>query len=105
MEKEQYVPMFGMGVAQADINEDRLPDLFVTNIGNPVQLISSEDGWIDMALAMGLGLNEEQSTCWGADWHDVNNDGELISGWAVVRCPNMKTRVCRTRNLSQTPCL
>jgi hypothetical protein len=75
--KGAHVPMFGMGVAQADLNEDQIPDLFVTNIGNPVQLISSEYGWIDMALAMGLGLNEEQSTCWGADWHDVNNDGEL----------------------------
>ena len=49
-----------------------------------------------MALAMGLGLNEEQSTCWGADWHDVNNDGELDLWVGCGPLPeHPKTRVCR----------
>ena len=71
------VPMFGMGVAPADVNADQIPDLLITNIGNPVVLLSDSGGWYDVATSWGLGLQSDQSTCWGADWHDVNNDGHL----------------------------
>jgi hypothetical protein len=72
------VEMFGMGIAPTDINHDGIVDIAITNIGNPVFLVS--DGvqnttWVNMAARYGLFATEERTTCWGIDWHDVNNDG------------------------------
>lgn len=70
------VAMHGMGVDATDLNDDKIPDLFITDIDRPMLLTSSGDGiWAQSALAYGFELQADQEVCWGVDWYDVNNDG------------------------------
>ena len=73
------VSMSGMGVAIADMNQDQLPDILVTNEGPPALFLSMSEGmWYDGALAHGLGdLRDDQYFSWGSSIHDFNNDGDL----------------------------
>lgn len=67
--------MFGMGLGIVDYNSDQRPDLMITNIGNPVFLLSAGAQWYDASLSLGFQQTEERATCWGVDWGDVNRDG------------------------------
>ena len=69
--------MFGMGLAVTDLNADQRPDLSISNIGNIVSLLSDSGTWYDSALSFGFEATEDRHTCWGIDWGDVNNDGQM----------------------------
>ncbi len=69
------VAMYGMGIDATDLNDDLIPDVFITNIDRPVLLTSLDGTWVDSTLALGFDFIEERQVCWGVDWYDVNNDG------------------------------
>ena len=69
------IGMYGMGIDATDINDDLIPDVLITNINDPVMLVSQADFWVDTTLSMGLEAIDELQVCWGVDWYDVNNDG------------------------------
>lgn len=66
--------MFSMGLAITDWDSDDIPDIILTNIGDPVFLGTESGQRVDLTQSIGLMGTEEQITSWGALWLDVNND-------------------------------
>jgi hypothetical protein len=80
--------IWGMGIASQDLDEDGLPEVFLTSQGdNKLQTLTAGSGWPsyeDEALAVGVtahrpfaGDTDLPSTAWHAEFDDVNNDGYL----------------------------
>lgn len=80
--------IWGMGIAEADLNADGLPEYFLTSMAdNKLQsLTKSQDApvYFDVALAHGVtaqrpytGGDVRPSTAWHSQFADVNNDGRL----------------------------
>ena len=84
----QPVRVWGMGIADYDVNGDGYPDYFLTSQGdNKLQMLasgSSSPDYADNALAMGVtatrpyvGDTTLPSTAWHSEFQDVNNDGRM----------------------------
>ena len=84
----QPVRVWGMGIADYDVNGDGFPDYFLTSQGdNKLQVLadgSSSPDYADKALAMGVtatrpyvGDTTLPSTAWHSEFQDVNNDGRM----------------------------
>ena len=84
----QPVRVWGMGIADYDVNGDGYPDYFLTSQGdNKLQVLangSSSPDYADKALAMGVtatrpyvGDTTLPSTAWHSEFQDVNNDGRM----------------------------
>jgi hypothetical protein len=70
------IEMYGMGVAVADFNNDGLPDIFITAVGQNRLFQNSPGGhFIDVTAKAGLGGREGFST--SALWFDYDRDGLL----------------------------
>ena len=70
------VPMYGMGVAVGDYNNDGFPDILVTCVGqNKLFKNSGKGHFIDVTDASGLGGRQGFST--SALWFDFDRDGLL----------------------------
>jgi enediyne biosynthesis protein E4 len=70
------VPLFGMGVAAGDFNNDGLPDLYVTTYGQNRLFQNLGNGkFQDITNSSGLGKRQSFST--SALWFDYDNDGLL----------------------------
>ena len=69
------IGMYGMGIDATDLNDDRIPDVLITNIGNPALLVSLGDSWVNSTLQFGFDFPQDREVCWGVDWYDINNDG------------------------------
>jgi len=75
----------GMGIACGDVNEDGIPDLFVTNFSGEnnalYQSRASKSGraprFSDRSHAVGVGGPSMQLLGWGTGMIDVENDGDL----------------------------
>ena len=78
--------IWGMGIAEADLNADGLPEYFLTSMAdNKLQNLNNSEGkpaYTDVALAHGVtaqrpytGGDVRPSTAWHAQFEDVNNDG------------------------------
>lgn len=75
----------GMGIACGDVNEDGIPDLFVTNFSGEnnalYQSRASKTGraprFSDRSHAAGVGGPSMQLLGWGTGMLDVENDGDL----------------------------
>ncbi|MBI5758392.1 MAG: CRTAC1 family protein [Planctomycetales bacterium] len=68
-----------MGVAVADLNGDRGPDIFVTNLDgeiNALYLSQPEGGFKESAAASGLGLPSFSFTGFGTAFLDLEHDGD-----------------------------
>jgi hypothetical protein len=70
------VEMYGMGVAVADYNNDGLPDIFITAVGQSRLFRNMGQGhFVDVTEKAGLGGRKGFST--SALWFDYNRDGLL----------------------------
>jgi hypothetical protein len=70
------VEMYGMGVAVADFNNDGLPDLLITAVGQNRLFQNTPQGrFIDVTEKSGLGGRNGFST--SALWFDFDRDGHL----------------------------
>ncbi|MBI2893456.1 MAG: VCBS repeat-containing protein [Deltaproteobacteria bacterium] len=71
--------MYGMGLAAADVNGDELPDVFATNIGRAVLLVSDGTaGFVDRSDDLGVAAPysfEGWRIGWGTAFLDAANDG------------------------------
>ena len=82
------VTMFGMGIAQGDLNDDGYPDLWMSNYLDPVLLVSmGPRAWYEAAAASGMGVvRDDQMYGWGTELADFENDGDLDAwmGWGPL---------------------
>ena len=70
------VPLYGMGVAVGDYNNDGYPDIFVSAVGQSRLFRNTGKGtFVDVTAASGLGRREALST--SALWFDFDRDGLL----------------------------
>jgi len=70
------VPMYGMGVAVADYDNDGFPDIFVTTVGQSRLFHNTGQGrFVDVTAKAGLGGRDGFST--SAMWFDYDRDGRL----------------------------
>ncbi len=70
------VPMYGMGVAVGDYNNDGFPDIYVTCVGqNRLFRNTGKGTFVDETLPSGLGKRQSFST--SALWFDYDRDGLL----------------------------
>lgn len=70
------VEMYGMGVAVGDYNNDGLPDILITCVGqNRLFRNTGRGTFVDVTSASGLGKREAFST--SALWFDYDRDGRL----------------------------
>ncbi|MGD2060175.1 MAG: CRTAC1 family protein [Acidimicrobiia bacterium] len=82
----QEMRIWGMGIASQDLDEDGLPEVFLTSQGdNKLQTLAegpAQPTYEDIALASGatahrpfVGETLRPSTAWHGEFDDVNNDG------------------------------
>lgn len=70
------VPMYGLGVAVGDYNNDGFPDIYVTCVGqNRLFRNTGKGTFVDETLPSGLGKRQSFST--SALWFDYDRDGLL----------------------------
>ena len=81
----EKVSLWGMGIAERDINGDALPDVMLTSMGDQLLQFGREGGRLEAApYDIGtyahrphLGDDGRASTGWHAEWGDVDNDGRV----------------------------
>jgi hypothetical protein len=68
-----------MGIAEADLNEDGVPDYLVSDMGRPITLVSQADGtYAESGLAYGLRFESQPRIIgWSIEVEDLDNDGAL----------------------------
>jgi hypothetical protein len=73
------VEMYGMGVSVGDLNEDMLPDMWLSNWMQPKLLLSTGPReWYDATASVGLdAMQDSQRFSWGTALVDFENDGDL----------------------------
>lgn len=76
------IDMYGMGVSIADLNGDRLPDLWLSNWMQPKFLMSTGPReWYNAGASLGLEkMRETQRFSWGTALVDFENDGD-VDAW------------------------
>jgi hypothetical protein len=76
-------PMYGMGIAVGDINEDGFLDYFVSNLGaNSLYKNNKNTTFTDVATKLGVDMtwcikDSLHKTQWGANFFDFDNDSYL----------------------------
>ncbi len=73
---------YGMGIAVGDVNNDNRDDLYITNFGRNALLVYDDSVYTDRTTEAGVEniLNVGDTTLavsWGANFLDVDNDGDL----------------------------
>lgn len=69
---------YAMGAAATDLNGDRIPDLYISDIGPQLFLLSDpEGGWVDATLARGAAIEPtaDHMVSWGVGFRDLDRDG------------------------------
>ena len=76
------VSLWGMGIASQDINQDGLPDVMLTSMGDQLVQFNRGDRYESAPYGLGtyaqrpfIGDDGRPSTGWHAEFGDVDNDG------------------------------
>ncbi|ATG46926.1 hypothetical protein CEW89_04705 [Celeribacter ethanolicus] len=99
----ERVSLWGMGIAERDINGDAVPDVMLTSMGDQLLQFGHPGGTYEAApFDIGtyahrphLGDDGRASTGWAADWGDLDNDGRVdlfIAKGNVEQMPNNAAR-------------
>ncbi|AJE47609.1 CRTAC1 family protein [Celeribacter indicus] len=99
----ERVSLWGMGIAERDVNGDQVPDVMLTSMGDQLLQFGHADGGYEAApFDTGtyahrphIGDDGRPSTGWQADWGDVDNDGRadlFIAKGNVEQMPNNAAR-------------
>ena len=70
----------GMGVDAGDVNDDKFPELFVTNFYQEHNTIYWNRGgtlFVDMSYQWGTAAGSMTVVAWGTGFEDLDNDGDL----------------------------
>jgi hypothetical protein len=69
----------GMGIGVGDLNDDALPDLFMSGTSGVYLMMSSPDYWYEASQAAGLSLESGSNRIegWATELADLDNDGDL----------------------------
>lgn len=87
------IPVYGMGIALGDYDNDQMEEIYVTNIGSNYLLKNKDGFYVDQSIELNVenqyaeGL---QSTSWGTVFFDVENDGDLdlfVSNGEITTAP------------------
>ncbi|EKE71883.1 CRTAC1 family protein [Celeribacter baekdonensis] len=107
------VSLWGMGIAERDINGDAIPDVMLTSMGDQLLQFGRANGHYEAApFDIGtyahrphLGDDGRPSTGWQADWGDVDNDGRADLFIAKGNVEQMPSNAARDPNnlLQQRP--
>ncbi len=107
------VSLWGMGIAERDINGDAIPDVMLPSMGDQLLQFGRADGHYEAApFDIGtyahrphLGDDGRPSTGWQADWGDVDNDGRADLFIAKGNVEQMPSNAARDPNnlLQQRP--
>ena len=68
-----------MGMAVADVDGNRRPDVFTTNFSsdtNTLHMAAPDGMWDDRTMHMGLGLNSRRQLGWASAFADLDHDGD-----------------------------
>ena len=85
----------GMGIAVANLDDDQIPDLFVTHLDgeNNAMYVSDEMGFEESANRMGLGKASYAFTGFGTTFFDLDHSGDLDLAVANGRVSRSKIKV------------
>ncbi len=81
------LPMYGMGLAIADYDNDGDEDVHVTDIGGTFLGRNDAGTFTDLSLQLdGLNNDPAADIAWGTEWLDIDNDGflELFSAFGYM---------------------
>jgi len=92
------IPMYGMGIAVSDYDQDLDLDYYITNLGSNVLLNNDSNQFSDVAANAGVestfANNSDFSTGWGTAFFDVNNDtweDLFVSNGRIPSLPSLPT--------------
>ncbi len=76
--------MFAMGIAIGDVDNDLLPDYYISNMGKNVLLRQTEGGFVDIAASANVenefsepGVSDKLAVSWGSLMCDIDNDMDV----------------------------
>jgi len=87
------IPVYGMGIALGDYDNDLSEEIYVTNIGSNYLLKNQDGFFVDKSEQLGIQnqlIDDLQSTSWGTLFFDVENDGDLdlfVSNGEITSAP------------------
>ncbi|XBC63656.1 CRTAC1 family protein [Defluviimonas sp. SAOS-178_SWC] len=107
-----HVSLWGMGIASQDINDDGLPDVMMTSMGDQLLQLNTGSGFRNAPYSIGtyaqrpfLGDDGRPSTGWHAEFGDIDNDGRADLFIAKGNVDQMPSNAIRDPNnlLMQQP--
>lgn len=75
------IPIYGMGVAAGDVDDDGTYDYYISNLGNNAFMKATDSQYTDEAERLGMtnGFYEDSTSvsAWGTFFFDYDNDSDL----------------------------
>ncbi|GAA3874091.1 CRTAC1 family protein [Celeribacter arenosi] len=102
----EKVSLWGMGIAERDVNGDQLPDVMLTSMGDQLlQFATPAGGYVAAPYETGtyahrphVGDDGRATTGWHAEWGDVDNDGLVDLFIAKGNVEQMPSNAARDPN-------
>ncbi len=72
-------PQASMGIAASDLNQDLIPDIYVTHMAGEMNVLYLSEGtlgYVEMAMQYGLCGSLHPSTTFGCVFFDIDHDGD-----------------------------
>lgn len=94
------IPMYGMGIAQGDIDHDGDLDYYITNLGRNVLLQNNGGTFSDITteadVENAMANDSELSTGWGTAFFDIDNDtwqDLFVANGRIPSLPSLPTAI------------